>query len=69
MADDNEKLFGDQKIPAKKMIKRLAHYILPEWKSFLLAFILIIINVGLDVVLPLVIKEFTAAITDTMRRI
>ena len=64
MADDNEKLFGDQKIPKKKMIKRLAHYILPEWKSFLLAFVLIIINVGLDVVLPLVIKEFTAAITE-----
>ena len=64
MADDNEKLFGDQKIPAKKMFKRLAHYILPEWKSFLLAFVLIIINVGLDVVLPLVIKEFTAAIED-----
>lgn len=62
MADDNEKLFGDQKIPMKIMIKRLAHYILPEWKSFLLAFILIIINVGLDVILPLVIKEFTAAI-------
>ena len=64
MADDNEKLFGDQKIPMKVMIKRLAHYILPEWKSFLLAFILIIINVGLDIVLPLVIKEFTAAIED-----
>ena len=64
MADDNEKLFGDQKIPMKIMIKRLAHYILPEWKSFLLAFILIIINVGLDVVLPLVIKEFTAAIEE-----
>ena len=64
MADDNEKLFGDQKIPMEKMIKRLAHYILPEWKSFLLAFILIVINVGLDVVLPLVIKEFTAAITE-----
>ncbi len=64
MADDNEKLFGDQKIPMKIMIKRLAHYILPEWKSFLLAFILIIINVGLDVILPLVIKEFTAAIEE-----
>ncbi len=64
MADDNEKLFGDQKIPMKIMVKRLAHYILPEWKSFLLAFILIIINVGLDVILPLVIKEFTAAIEE-----
>ena len=62
MADDNEKLFGDQKIPTKIMIKRLAHYILPEWKSFLLALILIIINVGLDVVLPLIIGEFTRVV-------
>ena len=59
MADDTEKLFGDKKIPTKVMIKRLAHYVLPEWKSFLVAFILIILNVGLDVVMPLFLKEFT----------
>ena len=64
MAEDNEKLFGDKKIPAKIMFKRLMHYILPEWKSFLLAFLLIIINVGLDVILPLFMKEFTDAIAD-----
>ena len=62
MAEDNEKLFGDKKIPAKIMFKRLMHYILPEWKSFLLAFLLIIINVGLDIILPLFMKEFTDAI-------
>ena len=62
MAEDNEKLFGDKKIPMKVMIKRLLHYILPEWKSFLLAFLLIIINVVLDVVLPLFLKEFTDAL-------
>ena len=65
MAEDNEKLFGDKKIPAKIMFKRLMHYILPEWKFFLLAFILIIINVGLDVILPLFMKEFTDAIGKT----
>ena len=59
MAEDTEKLFGDKKIPTKVMIKRLMHYVLPEWKSFLFAFILILINVGLDVVLPLFLKEFT----------
>ena len=59
MADDTEKLFGDKKIPTKVMIKRLAHYVLPEWKSFLIAFLLIILNVGLDVVMPLFLKEFT----------
>lgn len=62
MAEDNEKLFGDKKIPMKVMLKRLVHYILPEWKSFLLAFLLIIINVVLDVILPLFLKEFTDAL-------
>ena len=59
MAEDTEKLFGDKKIPFKVMFKRLMHYILPEWKAFLLAFILIIINVAADVVLPLFIRQFT----------
>ena len=62
MTEDNEKLFGDKKIPFKVMIRRLAHYVLPEWKSFALAFLLIIINVGLDIVLPLFIREFTDTI-------
>ena len=63
-SDDSEKLFGDKKIPPKVMIKRLLHYILPEWKSFALAFLLIIINVGLDVVLPLFLRTFTNSIAD-----
>lgn len=62
MAEDNERLFGDKKIPFKVMVKRLAHYVLPEWKSFALAFLLIIINVGLDIVLPLFIRKFTDTI-------
>ncbi len=59
MAEDNEKLFGDKKIPMKVMLKRLMHYILPEWKSFALAFLLIIINVGIDVALPLFLSYMT----------
>ena len=62
MAEDNEKLFGDKKIPFKVMVKRLAHYVIPEWKSFALAFLLIIFNVGLDIVLPLFIRTFTDSI-------
>ena len=64
MADDNEKLFGDKKIPTKIMLKRLAHYVLPEWPSFLVAMLLIVINVVLDVILPLFVKEFTDAIAN-----
>ena len=57
--EDNEKLFGDKKIPFKVMIKRLGHYVLPEWKHFALAFFLIIVNVAVDVILPLFMKKFT----------
>ena len=64
MAEDTEKLFGDKKIPSKVMFKRLMHYVLPEWKSFLVAFILILINVGLDVILPLFVAEFTDRLGD-----
>ena len=62
MAEDNEKLFGDKKIPFKVMFKRLMSYILPEWKSFTLAFLLIIINVGIDIVLPLFLRYTTDAL-------
>ena len=59
MAEDNEKLFGDKKIPFKTMIRRLGHYVLPEWKWFALAFFLIIVNVAVDIILPLFMKKFT----------
>ena len=65
MQEDNEKLFGDKKIPPKVMFKRLWSYIKPEWKSFGLAFLLIIINVAIDVILPLFIEEHTRAISDS----
>lgn len=65
MADDKDRLFGDKHISSKIMLKRLMHYIMPEWKSFLLAFILIIINVGADIILPLFFKEFTNAVALT----
>ena len=44
VSEENEKLFGDHKIPSKVMIKRLWHYLRPELSSFIVAFILIIFN-------------------------
>ena len=64
MSEDNEKLFGDKKIPPRLMIRRLWHYIGPEWKSFALAFSLIILNVAADVILPLFFRVFTNSIAD-----
>ena len=65
MAEDNEKLSGDHKIPARVMMKRLLRYIRPEWKAFLFSFLLILLNVGFEVITPLFIKEFTNAVADT----
>ena len=62
VSEENEKLFGDHKIPSKVMIKRLWHYLRPELSSFIVAFILIIFNVGADIVMPLFMKEFTNAL-------
>ena len=67
MSEDNEKLFGDKKIPSRIMIKRLWRYIGPEWKSFALALLLILINVGFDVVLPLFFRNFTNVLADTLK--
>ena len=64
MNDDNEKLFGDKKIPFKVMVKRIGHYVIPEWKAFTLAFILILINVGTDISLPHLIGKYTDWIAD-----
>ena len=65
MNDDNEKLFGDKKIPFKVMMKRIGHYVIPEWKAFALAFFLILLNVGGDILLPLIIKQFVDSIAVT----
>lgn len=57
--DNKDMLFGDKKIPLSIMSKRVLKYLKPEWKRFLLAAILIIINVGLDIILPLLVSEVT----------
>lgn len=55
--DDKEKLVGDKKIPLKTLIKRCAKYFKPIRFKIILAFIIILINVGLDIVLPLLIER------------
>lgn len=59
MEKEIEKLMGDKKIPLKILFKRTFHYVRPELPRFLLALFLILINVGIDVVLPLIISKIT----------
>lgn len=58
-SENLDQLFGDKKIPLHVMAKRTLKYLKPEWKRFLLAALLIIINVGLDILLPLLVSEVT----------
>ncbi len=63
MQSDIEKLKGDVHIPTKDMLKRVAHYLKPEMKKFVGAMLLILVNVVLDIVLPL----FVSAITNNLK--
>lgn len=63
MASEKEKLFGDAKIPFGKMVKRLFGYVKPEIWSIIFSLVLIVINVGVDICLPLVIANFVENIT------
>lgn len=58
-AEDLDKLKGDRKIPRTVMLKRTMKYLKKEWLSFFLAGILIIANVGLDILFPLFMQMLT----------
>ena len=59
MEKELEKLMGDKKIPLTTLFKRTFHYVKPELPRFLFALFLILINVGIDIVLPLIISKIT----------
>jgi len=52
-----------KKLPKKVMLKRLLSYIVPVWKKFVLAILILIVNVGIDIAFPLLVSGFTGFIT------
>lgn len=62
MNEELETLKGDKKIPLKELVTRTLKYIGPEKYKFILALVLVLINVGLDTISPL----FTSTITDEL---
>ena len=52
-------LKGDKKIPKSILYKRMLVYVKPAIFKFLLALLLIVINVGIDIVFPLFISSIT----------
>lgn len=59
MQSDAEKLKGDAHIPAKEMFKRIYRYLKPEMARFVGAMLLILLNVVLDIILPLFVSQIT----------
>lgn len=61
--DQRERLFGDRPIPSRELLSRALRYMKPEWRRFLIAAVLIVLNVGLDIVLPLLVSRVTDLLT------
>ena len=59
MTDEVEKLKGNVHIPAKVMLKRINNYLKPEIVRFVGAMLLIVVNVVLDIILPLFVSRIT----------
>ncbi|MBP5289225.1 MAG: ABC transporter ATP-binding protein [Clostridia bacterium] len=61
--DEKDRLKGDKKIPFREFTRRVFRYLKPETGRFVLAFVLLIINVGLDIILPLLTGRMTDHLT------
>ena len=59
MQAELEKLKGDAHIPAKDMFSRIYRYLKPEMGKFVGAMLLILLNVVLDIILPLFVSRIT----------
>lgn len=59
MQSEVEKLKGDVRIPSKEMYKRIWRYLKPEAARFVGAMLLILVNVVLDIILPLFVSRIT----------
>ena len=62
--DVKDKLKGDVKIPAPILTRRILGYVKPEWLRFSAAGLLILVNVVLDIILPLITKAITHNMTE-----
>ena len=62
MEDELNKLKGDHKMKVGEILKRTMHYVKPELASFIIALILLALNVAFDIFLPII----TGWITDDL---
>ena len=62
--DDKEKLVGDHKYPLKDLFKKCLKYFKDVKFLVILALIVVLINVGLDIVLPLLVEQVVDNLKD-----
>ena len=59
MNNDELKLKTDKKLPFSTILKRNIKYVKPELHNFVLAIVLLLINVGLGLLMPLFMGDIT----------
>lgn len=59
MSEDLEMLKGEKHIPLHENLRRVFKYMKPEVPRILLAMLLIVVNVALDIVMPLFVSQIT----------
>lgn len=62
MEDELNRLKGDHKMSVKEILSRTMQYVKPELLSFILALVLLAINVALDITLPILTGKITDAL-------
>ena len=62
MEDELNRLKGDHKMSVREILSRTMQYVKPELLSFILALILLAINVALDITLPILTGKITDAL-------
>lgn len=62
--DDKEKLVGDKKYPLKEIFKKCYKYFKEVRLLIIFALLIILINVGLDIILPLLVEQVVDNLKD-----
>ena len=62
MEEELNRLKGDHKMPTRELFRRTMQYVKPELPAFIISFFLLVLNVGLDILLPMI----TGWITDSL---
>ena len=64
MNDEKEMLFGDRKMSARDILRHSLPYVKKKWLAIVLALILIVVQVGISIYLPMLSSKFVGVLKD-----